>query len=168
MSSLTEILNQIKLLVIKHDKSKDKYLLSADFVSSREKLTWEKIQSKLNNLSYTIPNEVIEFYLWLNDNERVKKASTLFHDFDMGIFPLDEAILLQKEFIETFGSKNVFPLFSQDEVIYWTVVSKEEVKKAVIYSNDGPFFPNSPDAHSLAEFFEKELKRLRRKWNVEE
>lgn len=162
MSQLTEILNLIESWVQKYNSDELRR------VKMRPGLTIEQIEEKLVGQPYKLPREIIELYQWHNGgHESFLPSPDGGYDLQTFLY-LDEAISTAIDWNDSvFPNMNAFPLFSVEDVIYWTVGSFEQQDLAPIYSGDDGEFPSSPDAASLTIFLEKQVKRLRFKWKIE-
>jgi hypothetical protein len=152
MSQILKTLNRIESWV--HENAEFQF-------SMRPGLTLDQIAEQLSDLTYKIPQEIIELYRWHDG------GSTPFlpmPDGEYGIqefFSLGGAIAIAEDWDkDLFPKRNAFPLFSQEGSMYWTIGSEVQQESALIYSCDDGMFPDKPDYESLAEFLSAILKRL--------
>ncbi|MGM3308483.1 hypothetical protein ACSQ6I_21325 [Anabaena sp. WFMT] len=138
-------------------------------VKMRPGLTVQQIEEKLSGLPYKLPREIVELYQWHNGgHESFLPSPDGGYDLQV-FFYLDEAISTAMDWNDgIFPNRNAFPLFSVEDVIYWTVGSEEQQELAPIYSSDDAELPSHPDATSLTAFLENNVKRLRFKWKIDE
>jgi cell wall assembly regulator SMI1 len=127
MSQLIEVLNSIESWV--HTNAEFEF-------SMRLGLMPEHVAEKLAEVSYKIPQEIIELYQWHNGGS---KPFLPMPDGEYGIqefFSLGEAISIALDWNEiVFPKMNAFPLFAREGSMYWTVVSEIQYESALIYSN---------------------------------
>lgn len=154
MSQLTEILNLIESWVQQYNAD------AIRWVKMRPGLTIGQIEKKLEGLPYKLPREILELYQW---HDGGKPSFLPFPDsYEQEFFDLNEAISIAMDWNRSvFPNMNAFPLFSVEDVIYWTLGSEKQQNAEPIYSSDEGEFPSSPNALSLTAFLENEIERLR-------
>jgi hypothetical protein len=148
MSKLTELLTQI-------DRWVWQYSPCAAVMSPG--LSLSEIQVKIDSLPFELPSEVIELYQWRNGG----KYSFLpcpEGGYDLQNFlSLDDAISRSQDLNQDEATYS-FPLFSLEDILYWTPVSSDKHELAVIYYRDNS---SGPDYPSLTAMMQKEIERLK-------
>jgi hypothetical protein len=121
----------------------------------------QEIENKVEILPFYLAEEVYELYQWRNGG----KKSFFPSPESWGLttfFSLEQAISSALDLDDNnFPGMKVFPLFSLESGMYWTVGSEVKQDIAPIYSNDCPEFPDRPDFMSLTAMIENEVDRLR-------
>jgi hypothetical protein len=151
MSQLINTLNQIESLIQKYNPDE------LERVKALPDLTPKQIEEKLSCLPYKVPVEIVDLYRWHHSGHKC-----FVHLLDIWqFFDLDEAISTALNWNKSnFLNMSAFPVFSVEDVIYWTVGNTEQQNLAPIWSNDESTFPPNPDAISLTVFFEEKIEQL--------
>lgn len=160
MSKLTQMLDLIHQWVQQQHESES----YCQLIKPRPGLILEKIQTLMNGKPFHLPREIIELYQWGNGSDYF---SLPYPDGDYSIqslFSLGEALGIAEEWNnEFFQDISVLPLFSVEDVYYWTVVSQQQRDTAPIYANDEPvMIPDSPSHPSLTAMIESVFADLQR------
>jgi hypothetical protein len=118
-------------------------------------LSYENIQRMAKELSFELPLEIYELYMWRNGGSlemlpRPDLAYEIDYEVIQRFLPLNEAINIAKDW-----KNGWLPLFDTDGVIFWVIGTQEQQKTTPIFSNDEFELPREPRYQSLTEMMSK-------------